>query len=175
MATAELRVVEVEDRHDEPQRDNQPLHRISKVRQQQRLSLRSAARRLGKDMATIRYQENEFTDLRLSDLYDWQEALEVPIADLLEDQGAPLSRPVMERARMVRLMKTATAVLERAECEAVRRMAQMLVDQLIEIMPELEDVTPWHAVGQRRSLDEYGRIADNPIPEHFFGSASNME
>jgi hypothetical protein len=30
-------------------------------------------------------------------------------------------------------------------------------------MPELKEVGPWHSVGQRRTLDEVGRIASNPI------------
>ena len=48
-----------------------------------------------------------------------------------------------------------------------KRMAEMLVGQLVEIMPELEDVSPWHDYGQRRSLDEYGRAAERCISEEF--------
>ena len=33
----------------------------------------------------------------------------------------------------------------------------MLIEQILEIMPELADVTPWHTVGQRRTLDDVGR------------------
>ena len=44
-----------------------------------------------------------------------------------------------------------------------RRMAENLVEQLLELMPELKEVSPWHSVGQRRSLDEMGRIAENQI------------
>jgi hypothetical protein len=32
-------------------------------------------------------------------------------------------------------------------------------------MPELKDVSPWHSVGQRRSLDELGRIAEQPFSD----------
>ena len=62
----------------------------------------------------------------------------------------PLSAPVMKRAQMVRLMKTAQAILERSSQPSIRRMAQTMTEQLIEIMPELADVGPWHAVGKRR-------------------------
>lgn len=151
----------------------QPLHRIATVRRQQRLSLRSAARRMGSDIPTARRQEQETADLRLSELYRWQEMLDVPLSDLLVEPATPLSLPVMERARLLRLMKTATSILQRAESEPIRRMAQNLVEQLIEIMPELEDVSPWHAVGQRRSLDEYGRIAEFPIPDAYLGDVSH--
>ena len=57
-------------------------------------------------------------------------------------------------------MKTAAAILENANTPAIKRMGQMLCDQLVDIMPELEDVSPWHEFGQRRSLDEYGRVVD---------------
>ena len=46
----------------------------------------------------------------------------------------------MQRAQMVRLMKTALAILEQADQEAVRLMAQTFVDQLVDIMPELRVV-----------------------------------
>ncbi len=152
----------------------QALHRIAAVRREQRLSLRTVARRIGTDIPTARRQEEETSDLRLSELYKWQAALDVPLADLLTDPGTPLSRPVMERAHMVRVMKTVMAIFERSESIATRRMAQMLIEQMIEIMPELEEVTAWHTVGQRRSLDEFGRIAEYPIPDAFLGDASQQ-
>ena len=74
---------------------------------------------------------------------------------------------------MVRLMKTVMAILESAEGNSVRRMAQNLVEQLVEVMPELQDVSAWHAVGQRRSLSELGRIADNPISDEYLGNQSS--
>ena len=40
-----------------------------------------------------------------------------------------------------------------------------LIQQLQELMPELAEVSPWHSVGQRRSLDEVGRIAEQPISD----------
>ena len=88
----------------------------------------------------------------------WAVAGSAGPGSLLVEADEPLSRPVMERARMVRLMKTAAALLEAAPTAPVRRMAENLVEQLNEIMPELKEVSAWHSVGQRRSLDEYGRI-----------------
>ena len=66
---------------------------------------------------------------------------------------------------MVKLMKTATAIKERTESQGIERLAQMLADQLVEIMPELKEVSPWHNFGQRRSLEEYGAIVDRQISE----------
>jgi transcriptional regulator with XRE-family HTH domain len=140
------------------------LHRIREVRDEQGVSVRSAARRMGVEMRQVRNEEESSADLKLTDIYRWQEALEVPISDLLVESDAALSRPVLERARLVRLMKTAAALDERAGNNmAIKRLAKMLVEQLCEIMPELKEVGPWHSVGQRRSGSELGRIAEHPI------------
>jgi hypothetical protein len=67
------------------------LHRIADARRRQGVSVRSAARRMGTSMDQVRRQEDPCADLSLSDLYRWQEALEVPVADLLVESDAPLS------------------------------------------------------------------------------------
>jgi transcriptional regulator with XRE-family HTH domain len=141
------------------------LHRIREVRLREGVSLRSAARQMGTDIRSLRLQEQESTDLRLSELHKWQKALDVPLVELVIDDQLPLSPPVMERARLIRLMKTAAAIHERAPSLGIKRMAQMLVEQLVEIMPELRDVSPWHQFGQRRSLDEYGRIMERTVSD----------
>ena len=87
-----------------------PLHRIHEIRQQQNVSLRTCARRMATTMQTVREQELGTTDMLLSELYKWQRALEVPIGDLLEDRDAPLSAPVLQRARMLKMMKTALSL-----------------------------------------------------------------
>src|SRR5690606_4915417 len=89
-----------------PSNERPVLHRVAAVRKQQGVSLRTAARQMQTDMATVRRQEDETTDLHISELLAWQRVLRVPLADLLEDPGAPLSTPVLNRARLVRLMKT---------------------------------------------------------------------
>ncbi len=142
-----------------------PFHRIKEVRQQQGVSLRRVAQLLGTEVRELRREEEETSDLPLSRLYQWQRALEVPVADLLVDSGAPLSAPVMERARLVRVMKTVAAIMEKSQSTSIQRLAQTLVDQLVEIMPELKGINPWHSVGQRRSLDEYGRIVERTYPD----------
>jgi len=145
-----------------------PLHRIAAVREQQGVSLRTVSRQLGIEMRRLKSQESETADLRLSDLYAWQSVLDVPVADLLVEPGPPLSRPVLERARLVRLMKTVMAIREQSTSVSIQRLAQTMIDQLTEIMPELKDVGPWHSVGQRRSLEEYGRAAERCLSEDLF-------
>jgi transcriptional regulator with XRE-family HTH domain len=144
---------------------NGPLHRISAVRRQQGMSLRRISRQTRTNIHRLELEERENTDLPLSRLYWWQEVLEVPVADLLVDTDASLSAPVLERDRMVRIMKTAAAILEKADNPRVMRLAETLRSQLLEMMPELEGVAAWHSVGQRRTLDELGRIAEHTYPD----------
>jgi transcriptional regulator with XRE-family HTH domain len=136
------------------------FHRIRTVRLREGVSLRSAARQMGTDIRSLRLQEQESTDLRLSDLHKWQKALEVPLTELVIETDEPLSRPVLDRARLIRIMKTAAAIHEQSPSLGLKRMAETMVQQLVEIMPELRDVSPWHTYGQRRSLEEYGRIME---------------
>ena len=98
------------------------MHRISEVRQRQGVTLRNVARRLGIEMSLVRRQELPEFDLRLSELMQWQS--------------------VLERSRMVKLMTTAAAIRERTSGTPVGRMVEMLIEQILEIMPELTDVTP---------------------------------
>jgi hypothetical protein len=98
--------------------------------------------------------------MTLSTLYQWQRALGVPVAELLVEQDEGFSQPVLKRSRMLRLMKTAQSIQEVATQSRVRRLTQNLIEQLLEIMPELNDVGPWPLVGQRRTLSDLGRAAE---------------
>lgn len=144
------------------------LHRIAAARHRQGVSVRSAARRLGISIDQVREQEEPTHDLMISELQAWQRVLEVPINDLLVDCEAPLSAPVLTRARLLKVMKTVRAIKEANKCLSIERMTTMLEQQLIEVMPELRDVAPWHSVGQRRSHDELGRAAERTLPDNFF-------
>lgn len=139
------------------------LHRIREVRQQQGMSLRTIARRMRVETRDVRDLEDPHRDLQLSELYHWQQVLEVPVADLLVESQEPLSRPVLERARLLKLMKTAQAMLEKAPTGEIRHMAEMFIEQLCEIMPELKDVGPWPAVGQRRTVDDVSKIMEQVV------------
>lgn len=154
-----------------PDLSSRPLHRIAEIRRQQGVSIRTVARRIGTTVGTAREQEEADSDLLLSQLYRWQAALDVPVADLLVDLDGPLSPPVMKRAQMLKLMKTAMAIKEAAKDESVSLLAEMMVNQLLEIMPELRDVNPWPAVGQRRTLGDLGRTATETVPDTVFFEA----
>lgn len=146
----------------------QPLHRLGEVRRRQGITRRTLARRLNTDVATVKLLEQPTSDMLLSTLYAWQKALDAPVTELLVESEEPLSAPVLKRAQMVRVMKTAAAILERAQQPSIRRMAQMLVEQLCEIMPELKGVSPWHAVGRRRTQEELGQAAYRSLSADWF-------
>jgi len=152
---------------------DRPLHRIAEVRRNQGISVRSAARRMHTSMEQVRRQEDPHSDLPLSELYHWQQALEVPIADLLVESDSPLSEPILSRARLLRVMKTVRAMKESAASVSILRFVTMLEQQLVELMPELKDVAPWHSVGRRRTPDEMGRTAERVIPDTFFLDAGD--
>jgi hypothetical protein len=147
---------------------------------QEDVSLRTISRRLNYPLDLIRAQADPCFDLRLSDLYRWQTALKVPIADLIEPPGTGLSSPIRLRANLLKMMKTVRSIQETSHEESVARLAARLGDELVQLMPELREVASWPTVGQRRTLDELGAIADKVVPEAVFsnpqgnpGAASN--
>jgi transcriptional regulator with XRE-family HTH domain len=146
------------------QRSGQQFHRLGAVRRQEGVSRRTIARRLGIGVREVQAQEDESADLPLSTLYRWKEILNVPVSELLEENASEASSPVMFRAKLVRVMRTAVTILERTRNAATHRMARFMVEQLIEIMPELKDTTPWPSVGKRRSRRELGRAAQYKLP-----------
>ena len=137
------------------------MHCIRSIRLEKGVSLQSVASRTGEDAASLERQEQELTDLKLSDLHKWREALDVPLSELIVDLDAPVQRPAMERTRIVQLFQTAETIYARSPSLALKRMAHTLVEQLVEIMPELASISPWHRDGSRQ-LDEdaFEPIAD---------------
>lgn len=117
---------------------------------------------MGIDVRSYRTLECASTDLTLSELVAVQKALEVPLIDLLEDSDS-LSRPVQERAKLVKTMKTAVAIRETKAGGRVGKLAQMLCNQLIDLMPELSEVSGWPQFGARRGDSAIGKALAQPI------------
>lgn len=147
------------------------LQQVGEARRRQGLSIRCVAQRLGMTVGEVRSQEEPDADMPLSQLYQWQSVLEVPLEELLADPQDALSPKVMMRAQMLRVMKTARALRAQARTEGEHRLAKLLISQLIEIMPELKEVSAWPTVGHRRTADEMGRIAERPISDDFMHEA----
>jgi transcriptional regulator with XRE-family HTH domain len=145
-----------------------PRNRLAQVRRLQGLSRRTVARRLNVDVDQVRKHECETADLPLSVLFAWQKVLEVPVAELLVEADDALAGPILDRSRLLRLMKTVFAIRAQAKQESIRRMAETAANQLVEIMPELVNVGPWHAVGKRRRLNELGIAAQRRLKDEVF-------
>ncbi len=150
-----------------------PLHRIALVRRRQGVSLRTVARHWNVEVAKVREQQDEQHDITLSELYQWQELLNVPVSELLVDSDTPLSAPVLKRAQLVKLMKTAVTIKESSRERSTQRLVRMLIEQLVEYMPELAEVGPWHGNGSRRSTTEFGQAANRQISEDLLAGDSD--
>ena len=144
------------------------LHRLASVRRLEGLSQRTLAWRLNVDVSHVKFQELETSDILLSALYEWQNALKVPVSELLVEPDDPLPPTMLKRAQLVRVMKTVLAIMEKTKQRSVRRLTQRLIEQLAEIMPELKGVSSWQTVGERRSRDEFGVTAERQFSEDVF-------
>jgi transcriptional regulator with XRE-family HTH domain len=145
-----------------------PLHRLGEARRQEEVSRRNVARYLGITIEDVRQQECQTTDLPLSLLHKWAKVLSLPVGELIEEPDASLPTPLRNRARLVRVMKTATAILEQTRDPRTKRLARSMIDQLTEIMPELRGISAWHAVGRRRRLNELGIAAERCLSDEIF-------
>lgn len=138
------------------------LHRIAEVRKSQGLSERSFCKRLNIDLQKLRELEDPHRDLSISELMQVQAALEVPLAELLEDSNS-LARPIQERAKLVRIMKTVAAIEESPLATRPKRLVTMLREQMVELMPELAEVGSWPQFGSRRSASSVARVLEQEI------------
>lgn len=150
-----------------------PFHRIRAVREQQNVTIRTLSRRTGVPMRQLREEEKPSNDLPLSVIVRWQRALGVPLVDLLVEPDMRLSQSIAQRAKLVRIMKTILTLCEHESDERTTRLSTMLQEQMLDVMPELKEVTSWPSFGSRRPNDEVGRTAQNPVkldgfvPEQF--------
>ena len=152
-----------------------PLHRLGEARRQEHISRRSMACHLGITVQDVRRQECKTTDLPLSVLHKWANVLGLPVAELVVEPDDVLSTRLFNRARLVQVMKTAMAILERTGDPPTKRLAQTMVDQLMEIMPELRGVSAWHAAGKRRRLDDLGIATQRTLSDEVFIDVEDCE
>lgn len=138
------------------------LNRIAEVRKSQGISEKTLCKRLNIGLDELRRIEDPTCDLSVSQLVAVQLALDVPLVDLLEDSNS-LSRPVQERAKLVKVMKTAAAIKECKLTSRAMRLAEMLREQLLDLMPELSDVSSWPQFGSRRGSGAVARILAQEI------------
>ncbi len=132
-----------------------PLHFIAATLRKQNATLAGCARRLGLAPAEAAAQTRPDADLTLSQLYAWRDVLDVPTSELLPLENV-VPDPIRNRALLLRTMKTARQLQDLSRGTRLERVAASLVDQLIELMPELAEVPAWPSVGQSRAPRETG-------------------
>ena len=136
-------------------------HRVRTVREQEEVSLNALARRTKIKESLIEQLDDEGYDMPLSMLYRLAEGLRVPIAELLlGGQDGTISEPIRQRACLLRIARTAHTILAKSKHKATRNLAQTLVDQLVDLMPELADAGTWPEVGKRRSPTDVPRMEE---------------
>jgi transcriptional regulator with XRE-family HTH domain len=146
-----------------PPSDTRPLHRLAVVRRQQGVSRHAVASRLHISVDQVRDQECEDSDLPVSTLYAWQKVLDVPVAELLVEPDDGLPSEVLLRSQLVRLMKTVRTTLDKAKQDSVRWLVQTMINQLVEIMPELSEVGVWNIGGKQRRRSDLGVAAERRL------------
>jgi hypothetical protein len=130
------------------------------------------ARLLAANIRTVADQEND-PDPPLSVIHNWAEVLGVPVSELLVEPTSELSTAVGLRATLVNIMRSVRSLEQlgsglriktRTDCASrMKIMIQNLIQQLLELMPELVEINAWPSVGCRLTGDDEGRIAQHPI------------
>ena len=138
-----------------PSKSARPLHFIASTLRKQNATLAGCARRLGLSLSEAAAQTRPDADLTLSQLYAWRAVLDVPTSELLPfDDLVP--DPIRNRALLLRTMKTARQLQDLSRGTRLEPAVATLVDQLIELMPELAEVPAWPTVGQSRAPRDPG-------------------
>lgn len=122
----------------------------------------------------VRVESQPTYDLKLSELYRWQAALNVPTTDLLMEPDSGLSPSIALRGQLLKAMKTLRSIQVCVHDEALQSLTQMLAQQLTDMMPELSQVPAWPLQGRQRTNNELGAIADKPLPDDFFDYPFNL-
>ncbi len=141
-----------------PSKSARPLHFIALTLRKQNATLAGCARRLGLTPAEAAAQTRPDADLTLSQLYAWRAVLDVPTSELLPLEDV-VPDPIRNRALLLRTMKTARQLQDLSRGTRLEPAVASLVDQLIELMPELAEVPAWPTVGQSRAPRESGSAA----------------
>ena len=152
-----------------------PLHRLGEARRKKHVSRSSLASQLGITAGDVRRQECKTTDMPLSVLHQWAKVLGVPVVELVEEPNVSLSTPLFHRAALTRFMETVMAILERSNDLQTQRLAQTLVDQLIEILPEARGVIASRTAGEHYRFDGPGSAVERGLSHEIFMDVVDSE
>lgn len=138
-----------------------PLHRIREVMRRQEVTNRTLARHLGVGEAVARLLSVSSHDLTISQLVTIAKCLDCPPAELLVDSAS--DELVKMRAMVLRLARITNTIIAQAPTASVKALGESLRNMILDVMPQAAGTGELMAVGQRRSLDDLGRIALTPI------------
>ena len=137
-------------------------HRLKEARVLAGISLRSVSRKTGIPIATLRQQEAS-DDISLRDLCLWQDALGVPLSELVHDTPERTDDILRMRAALIQLMRSVRSLQSGKLTERQDAIVQNMASELESMMPELSSVKSWpQSVGRRRP-DQAGRIESQVI------------
>jgi len=116
---------------------------------------------------TAQRQEDPTYNLDLTQLRAWQKALDVPIAELIEEPDKEFSPLIQSRTQIFKLGKTVASVLKTTEEKDTRILAEMMQEQLAEIMPEAAEADAWQGKARYEKSKDPGisQVEVGALPE----------
>lgn len=139
------------------------LNRIREVRRREGMSLRTVASQLHTTLPMARKFDDPESDLYLSDVHRMADVLGVPAAELVDDVDA--DEAVRLRGTMIRVMRSVNTLLSKLPPQkSAHRIASFIRQEIIAAMPEAASDAGLPEIGHRRTTDELGQCAVNPIP-----------
>jgi transcriptional regulator with XRE-family HTH domain len=145
-----------------------PLHRLAAVRAARKVSPSVLAQRLNITAEQVKLREQGSVDLPLSELYKWAAALEVPVERLLVNSDVVVPVPEMDLESAKELLRTARALCAETDHPNLERMATALVEQIVELAPELKDAALAPAAEGRRRAGRAHSMVVPQLPENVF-------
>lgn len=142
--------------------ENQPNHRLQEARIRAGVTLRALSSRTGIPLRRLQRQEAS-NDVSLNDLLRWQEALGVPLAELVDGPNDELAEMNRVRAGLVKIMRSVRSLQQTKLSEPQEAFVENLQTTLQTLMPELDAVRSWPVYGERRSTRSLPRIESNVI------------
>ena len=139
----------------ETKKNGVPLHCLRDARCRKKISKETVASHLGIDVALVELLENESTDIPLSLLHEWKKLLDVPFGELLIDEEGLMYDTRYIQDQLDSMLKTALKIAQQSKHGPVKHMVNNLIDQLLQIMPELHEVLLQNNSKKPSLLEEY--------------------
>ncbi|MDZ4780815.1 MAG: hypothetical protein SGJ19_11225 [Planctomycetia bacterium] len=131
------------------------FHHIRETRIRERISLRTAAKRLGLTTAEAGRHEAPERDLLLSEVHAWSEALRVPPNELAFGVSDDQDAEVAARAGMVKIARLLHRLQTRVPHCGLRKRAAAMLNEIIEAMPEVQALSESWTQKRRTRAEQF--------------------